>query len=240
MTTPDPYHARRQRKVRLIAGTGIAMLGLFGALVLLNWIATIATPITRGTRGTPGNQYLSNLPYPDPAPDQSDLLIFTPYSDGTAVSTHWLPLTLAPKGPDGAPRPGTVYFRFETFIEGKSRTRPTDHALLHLAATGEARLPVDPETSVNFDAERSITLTANAAMLADAANLHTPPPPLHDPMLFMIHPDAILDLINHPESAPPITMTIGPHRGQLTETHLAPLRALAATLKPGYTPPPPP
>ncbi len=239
MTTliPDPYHARRRRKVRLISGIGISMLGLFGALALINWLAALAIPTARRT---PENQYLSDLPYPDPAPDQSDLLIFTPSSDGTAVSTHWLPLTLAPPGPDGSPRPGTVYFRFETFIEGRARSRPTDHALLHLAATGEARLPLDPDASVHFNAERSITLTANRKMLADAADLHAPPPPLHDPMLYMIHPDAILDLINHPDTSPAITMTIGPHRGRLTETHLAPLRALAATLKPGYAPPPSP
>jgi hypothetical protein len=229
MTLPDPYHARRRRKVRLITGVGFFLLALFGTLIGIGSISTLTTPITVGP---PGHQYLASLPYPDPHPDQAALLIFTPSGRRTAISTHWLRLTPSPD----APRPpDAVYFRFETVIDGPARAFPVDHALLHLAATGDARLPIafDIEAPLFFDAGRRITLTTSPKLLADARNLHAPPPPLHDPMLYMIHPDAILDLLAHPSP----TMTIGRHTAQLTEAHLTPLRALAATLKPGYTPP---
>jgi hypothetical protein len=238
MTLPDPYHARRSRKVRRINAVGFSLLAVLAVAMALTWASNFTTP-----HRSPDHEYLANLPYPAPPvphPDQPALLLFTSHTEpaGTSITTQWLPLALAVPDTDGDPRPGSVYFRFETFFEGPARVHPTDHVLLHLAATGAARLPVDPDTAVVFNAGRTITLTTNAQMLADAAAFHAPPPPLHDPMLYLIHPDAILDLLNHPETSPPLTMTLGPYTAQLTDLHLTPLQALAATLKPGYTPPP--
>lgn len=237
MTPPDPYHARRSRKVRRINAVGFSLLAVLAVAMALTWASNLVNP---WTPATPEREYLATLPYPAPHPSQAALLLFTSHAapKGTSITTQWLPLALAVPDTDGDPRPGSVYFRFETFFEGPARVHPTDHVLLHLAATGAARLPVDPDTAVIFNAGRTITLTTNAQMLADAAAFHAPPPPLHDPMLYLIHPDAILDLLNHPESSPPPMMTLGPYTAQLTDLHLTPLQALAATLKPGYTPPP--
>ncbi len=118
---------------------------------------------------------------------------------------------------------------FETHLGRGPRRTPTDHALLHVAAWHPARLPqpIRAQTLV-FRAGRTISLTHPT----------TPPyssGPARDHAIYRIHPDAILDLLA-PHDTPP-TLTIGDHHAELTEPHLAPLRALAATLKPGYTPP---
>lgn len=228
MTEPSTFVARP--KPRFLLTSGLFLLGAVAAVTALAWVSLLLTPTT--SLRTAEDKYLAALPYPDPQPGHADLLILTRGRAHVTVSTHWLPLT---SGPDGGGEGGAVYLRFETVIDGSSRLHPVDHVRLHLAATGDARLPTVFDTPLTLETERRlITLTTGPGLRAEAAR-NPPPPPLHDAMLYHLHPDAILDLLA-PHGTPP-TLTIGDHHAELTETHLAPLRAFAATLKPGYTPP---
>jgi hypothetical protein len=233
VTLPDPYYARRRRKARTITFVGLFLLGLVAAVIVLTGVPAMFT--TPWGHRTPELEYLASLPYPDPHPDEAQLLIFTPRDSVTDVSTHWLRLATTPDGAADPAAPAGIYVRFATVIEGRSRGwPPADHIYLHLAAAGPDRLPTMRalEHTLSFRAGRTIELTTGRDLMETASRFDLPP--LRDHMLFMIHPDAILDLLAEP--AP--TIAIAGHQSTLTDTHLAPLRAIAATLRPGYTLPP--
>lgn len=231
MAEIDPYSIRRCRKIRRTRFFGFALLGLVGVVIAFIVVSTLFT--TPWGHRTPELEYLASLPYPDPHPDQENLLVFTPRAGVSDVSSNWLRLNAEPDGADAAP-PGGVYIRFTTTVELPSRGwPPPDHAYLHLAAAGESRLPAARahEHTLVFQARRTIELSTGRDLMEAAGRFEQPP--LRDLMLFKIHPDAILDLLAHP--AP--TMAIAGYEWTLSEAHLESLSAFAATLRLGYTPP---
>ncbi len=230
---PDPYLARRRRKVRRSRAATWAVLAVFGVGLFYMVLDMFAAPVTYE------HAYFATLPYPDPHPREAELLKFVRRDGRVIVTTDWLPLTHTPAADPSAPA-DAVYIRFEADFDAPKRTRPAKIARLHVAATGNAVLPLHgvPSPDMFFRNSSRFYLSFNADMRHEANTTHKPPPPLHSPMLYHIDPDAILDLLDQPPGQP-TKVILGNHTAELTELHLTPLRALFATLKPGYQPPPP-
>ncbi len=228
MPTPDPYHARRRRKVRLITGVGFFLLALFAVPWAIRSIGAILPQF-------PTLRTLAALPYPDPHPDQADLLTFTEHLGGINIQTGWLPI-YAVRADDGTFN-GFIVMRLTTRVAPSPRDQPAREVSINFATVGKVRLPAHEamrHTLILTSGDSTARVKPDAYDMSLASM--TDDPPFRDFMMYSVPTTIIVEAAN----ADDLTITIAGFESPVPPEAFEILRAFTATLKPGYTPPPPP
>lgn len=227
VTTPDPYHARRRRKVRLITGIGLFLL----SLVAVPWVVvTVAALIPE----FPTLRTLAALLYPDPHPEQSILLTFSEHQGGINIKTEWLPI-YATTDDDGN-YTGFLAMQLRSRVEPIPRDLPERDVSIEFATVGEVRLPAHEamrHTLTITSGESTVRVKPDADHIRLAAK--SDDPPFRDFMLYYAPTTIIVEGINNAD----LTISLAGFECVVPQENFEALRAFTATLKPGYTPPAP-
>lgn len=228
MSTPDPYHPRRRRKARLITAVGFFLLALLGVPWLIGTIAVLVPE-------RPTLRTLAALPYPDPAPNQTDLLTFTDLRGRARIQTEWIPIFA--NWTDDGTYTGFILMRLTTFTDPGGRDEPTRDISITFAAAGDIRLPADnplrhPLILTTGDSTARVWPDPYYVGSASMENA----PAFRD---FMWYDAPTTIIVQAANTVDDFTITIAGFESPVPPEAFAILRAFAATLKPGYQPPSP-
>lgn len=227
MPPTDPYLTRRRRKERRTRAVASVLVALF----LLGLLGAIWTPISTWLEQRQLAR-IADLPYPDPHPGQADLLTFTEGSNGIHIETAWLPIH-GIRGDDGL-YTGIIMMRLRNHIEPEYPHELKPEAVIEFATIGDIRLPAsDPKRP-------PLTLTSDQSTARARGRPYSPDRPVRtdethfrDFMLYYAPTPILVEAAN----TNTLTITINGADYPLPPEAFTPLRALTATLKPGYTPP---
>lgn len=227
---PTDFQTRRRRKL-LVAKVVAAFFCLNFAIYVV--YAGLYLPFTwwRDGRRT---ARLAAMAYPDPHPDQSSLLWIREFDHGTNIATQWL--DIEPTPPDTGEPSDALIMLVHTRIDPAPRPAPDQTVRMELTARGEAPRPgvtARSQTLTLTSGADSVRLRPDQGMplVPSSSDANTPQDPLHYdiPAEFFVNAVMRADL----------SLSIADHQCRIQPNDFEALRAFAATLKPGYNPPPP-
>lgn len=227
MPPTDPYLARRRRKERRTRAVASVLVALF----LLGLLGAIWTPISTRLEQRQLAR-IADLPYPDPHPGQTDLLSFTEHLGAINIHTDWIPFHGILS--DDNTYTGILVMRLGTRFDPYLPNEPKPEVAIEFAAIGDLRLPASEAM------RHTLVLTCDestARVKPDRYHMGlasmTEDPPFQDFMLYYAPTPIIVEAAN----TDALTITLAGTDYPLPPEAFDPLRALTATLKPGYTPP---